>query len=34
MVLSLTVDELVQAHFDALVEEGHQKQVSREIEVG
>ena len=29
MVLSLTVDELVQAHFDALVEEGRQKQVRR-----
>lgn len=30
MVLSLTVDEqLVKAHFDALVEEGHQKQVRR-----
>lgn len=28
MVLSLTVDELLQAHFDTLVEEGHQKQVS------
>jgi len=30
MVLSLTSDELVQVHFDALIEEGQQKQVSRE----